>query len=92
MPRTASTENCFNPRLREGGDTRLQHIQTPYRPFQSAPPRGRRRRRAALAAPRLGFNPRLREGGDFLKLAVVVDLTCFNPRLREGGDQASSQY
>ena len=56
-------------------------------PFQSTPPRGRRRRRGRAVHLQKNFNPRLREGGDSFLPKMVLPCGDFNPRLREGGDK-----
>ena len=65
----------FNPRLREGGDF-MSGGRTRFLPFQSTPPRRRRRCSGAKRICRTFFNPRLREGGDicppFMCLCIIL--------------------
>ncbi len=79
--------NCFNPRLRAGGDLSIKCRGFCFFKFQSTPPRGRRRSpRQKKILGNQSFNPRLRAGGDPacpLRQAVSPS---FNPRLRAGGD------
>ena len=82
----------FNPRLREEGDLKIpmpiRALRSPK--FQSAPSRGRRRRRCAVSSTSgsKSFNPRLREEGDGSRayFAGADGRLGFNPRLREEGD------
>ena len=84
---------CFNPRLREGGDSHGWRGRTMTPMFQSTPPRGRRRQLLCCPTACPCFNPRPREGGDIPVLTEAAKATvsihapareatflCFNAR------------
>ncbi len=64
MSRPAAAGSCFNPRPRAGGDRGGSSRYTSTDRFQSAPPRGGRRRRRRPTSSGSSFNPRPRAGGD----------------------------
>ena len=75
----------FNPRSREGSDSRLfRQALCPL--FQSTLPRGERRQYLLYCSPNIHFNPRSREGSDERNPSSPVSSCYFNPRSREGSD------
>ena len=82
----SSSDSPFNPRAREGRDSRLQrrggHMQLSiHAPARGATIAGDGDRLALQA-----FNPRTREGRDPSKTVRKLIYETFNPRAREGRD------
>ena len=76
-----STQN-FNPRSREGSDTKLEGLLTKHFAFQSTLPR--RERRSAqvfIVGVQRNFNPRSREGSDVCTLVSMVVAKSFQSTL-----------
>ena len=76
----------FNPRSREGSDSRLLLFIIFLMNFN---PRSREGSDLSFTGPFRGhanFNPRSREGSDTTTLPVVFCVPYFNPRSREGSD------
>ena len=77
----------FNPRTREGCDSRTGHAAPAHsRVSIHAPARGATGRGCMAYACWAGFNPRTREGCDGSALSTGVAWSSFNPRTREGCD------
>ena len=81
----------FNPRAREGRDTKdCTLARTPKRFQSTRPRRARPSLRTSFFSIERSFNPRAREGRDLYQSLRPATFKCFNPRAREGRDHAAS--
>ena len=85
-PSLATRANSFNPRLRVGGDHAQICRAVIIAPFQSTPPRGRRREYTDLFYDVDQFQSTPPRGRRLAIAAIRFLMTGFNPRLRVGGD------
>ena len=76
----------FNPRSREGSDTKPFEYFLGHSRFQSTLPRRERRKLLETTRIVVNFNPRSREGSDGKHAYIPIRHTDFNPRSREGSD------
>ena len=76
----------FNPRSREGSDSRACHRRSARWTFQSTLPRRERLQKPQKRRRCVYFNPRSREGSDVGNRCSFNRDSHFNPRSREGSD------